>query len=91
MIETIGDFITLHLIVCPKKNKQYGSFYYVDSNCPIYWNCLDQVLVSKSLIDFLKKVEYIKKVGNTSLLTNSGIINKKKLSDHLPLLVRIDV
>lgn len=74
-----------------EKNKQYGSFYYDDPNYPLYWNCLDQVLVRKTLIESLKNVEYIKQVGSTFLLTTKGKINKNKLSDHLPLFVRIDL
>ena len=70
--------------------EMYGSCYYHEENRPLYWNCLDQVLVRKSLVDKIVNVMYIKSVGNKNLLTSKGLVNKN-YSDHLPLLFEIDL
>lgn len=67
--------------------KMYGSHYNTNkSNSPI-WHCLDQVLVSKKLVESVNELKYIRNIGSKSLL------NRKKpnasISDHLPLYVQI--
>jgi hypothetical protein len=67
----------------------YGSYYYVNSGPTPYWHCLDQVLVREELSDNLFSVEYLKKIGDIELLTIYKHPNKK-ISDHLPILVKLD-
>ncbi|MBO6266401.1 MAG: hypothetical protein J6M57_10400 [Acidaminococcaceae bacterium] len=70
--------------------KMYGSFYGHYDDQPLYWFCLDQVLIRKPLIQSLKNMEYIKSIGGNSLLKRSGLLDEN-YSDHLPLLVEFDV
>lgn len=68
--------------------KMYGSLYYSSGSAPLYWNCFDQVLVRKELIEGIKSVQYIKTICGKSLMSKvkpNGVI-----SDHLPLLVNIE-
>ena len=62
-----------------------GSHYYESGSSPLYWNCFDQVLIRKALIDRFDHMEYITKTSNRTLVTNVRI--KEQYSDHLPLLV----
>ena len=64
--------------------KSYGSFYHTGGSYPLYWYCLDQVIMRKSLIEAFVNMEYIKNVSGKSLTTNAGI--RRSISDHLPLL-----
>lgn len=75
----------LHYI--SEDTSMYGSFYYGKDSMTPYWNCLDQVLVRKDLVDSVINVEYIKKIGEKDLLKNT--IPNVQISDHLPLLVEI--
>lgn len=68
-------------------NQDYGSYYYSSGN--LYWYCFDQILVRKNLMDDIKSFKYIKQIGNTHLL--SRVRPKKEISDHLPLLVTINI
>jgi len=68
----------------------YGSHYY-DGNTKHwtpYWHCLDQVLVRKNLVDLIREVKYLKRIGEKSLLNGSEKPNGE-ISDHLPLLVTL--
>lgn len=75
----------LHYI--SEDTEMYGSFYYEDGHMTSYWYCLDQVLVRKNLVDMIKHVEYVKKIGNTNLLKKN--VPDKNISDHLPLLIKL--
>jgi hypothetical protein len=55
-----------------------------------HWHILDQVLVRSPLLDRLLDVRILDHDGVESLLKN-GRPNKDELSDHLPLMVRLDV
>lgn len=66
----------------------YGSFYYDQDYNTSYWHCLDQVLVRKDLVDSVRHLEYIKRIDTNNLLKNS--IPNSKISDHLPLLVKLE-
>lgn len=35
----------------------YGSFYYEKGHMALYWHCLDQVLVRKSLVNIINNME----------------------------------
>lgn len=68
--------------------EMYGSYYYDnDYNTP-YWNCLDQVLVRKSLINNISHINYLKRIDSHDLLLNS--IPNRSISDHLPLVVKLE-
>lgn len=78
----------LHFLT--EDTKMYGSFYKHNEGQPLYWYCLDQVLIRKPLIEILKNVEYVKTIGKKSLLKRSGLPDER-YSDHLPLLVEFDI
>lgn len=66
--------------------KNYGSFYYsIGSGTPI-WHCLDQVLVSRPLIDSIVSLRYVRMIGEISLI--KATCPNKDISDHLPLFVQ---
>jgi hypothetical protein len=75
----------LHYI--SENTDMYGSFYYDGDFMTPYWYCLDQVLVRRSLVNSVNRVEYLKKTETKDLLKNS--IPNKDISDHLPLLVNL--
>lgn len=77
----------LHFI--SEDSKMYGSYYYEKDNRPLYWNCLDQVIVRQPLVDSIKNVEYLKSIDTDSLLNEAGQPDEK-YSDHLPLLVELE-
>lgn len=72
-----------------EKNANYGSFYYGSGNNCLYWYCYDQLLVRKELVDKIKNFQYLKKIKNRNLIKN--IKPNAKISDHLPLLVKINI
>lgn len=75
----------LHFI--SEDTKNYGSFYYIgDSNSPV-WHCLDQVIVSKSLVNDVVGLRYLKSIQDTSLIKK--VQPDKSISDHLPLFVKL--
>ena len=67
----------------------YGSFYYSSDDVGPMWNCFDQALVSPSLMDAVRGYSYLKKIGDTELIAR--IAPKKRISDHLPLLLDVDL
>lgn len=75
----------LHFI--NEDTKNYGSFYYDNGSYSPIWNCLDQVLLSKSISDKICELEYIKEIGSLSLMNK--VKPKTSISDHLPLYVKI--
>lgn len=74
----------LHFI--SESTEMYGSYYSSQGSNTPYWNCLDQVLVRKSLVNKIKNVQYLKKISATGLMNRVEI--NKNISDHLPLLVQ---
>lgn len=68
----------------------YGSIYYSsdDGTGPV-WNCFDQALVSPRLMDGVKGYSYLKEIGDKDLIAKWR--PKRDISDHLPLLVEIDM
>ena len=71
-----------------ESNKNYGSFYYTGGSASPIWHCLDQVLVSKPLVDNIRNLVYLKTIAGTSLLKN--VQPNEDISDHLPLLVEFN-
>ncbi len=70
--------------------KHYGSYYYHNKNRPIYWHCLDQIIVRKPLADKILNVEYCRKIDKKPLVTKNGIVNER-YSDHLPLIAELNI
>lgn len=67
--------------------KLYGSYYYSSGSSTPIWHCLDQVLVSKNLVNKVSGLKYLKSVKGRSLI--SKIRPNREISDHLPLYVNI--
>lgn len=69
--------------------KNYGSYYNTQESSTPTWHCLDQILVSKALADTIKSLEYLRSIGNSSLIAQQK--PKREISDHLPLFIQIEV
>lgn len=70
-----------------EKDKTYGSFYYADDSPSTIWHCLDQILLSKNLINDIIDIKYLKIINGTSLIAQ--IRPRNTISDHLPLLAKL--
>lgn len=72
-----------------------GTFYYNDSSSMqnFYWNTLDQVLLRPALIPLFPNDELriITEINSCSLVSDNGIPKSSTVSDHLPLLFKIDI
>ncbi len=66
-----------------------GSYYRSSGNNSTCWQMLDQVLVRPEVLEkvSLEKVEILDRIGTTSLLSINLIPDKRRYSDHLPLIV----
>lgn len=71
-----------------EESMSYGSFYMPDGVPPIYWHCLDQVVVSSSLAERVSNITYVRTIGGQNLMAEAR--PRKSISDHLPLVVAID-
>lgn len=73
--ESIGPPGTYHYPQCPKH---------------IYWHTFDQALMRPALLTNYKRgdVRVVEKIGNLSLIKNDVI--DKKISDHLPIVAKIN-
>ena len=68
--------------------KTYGSYYWTSSEkASTVWHCLDQVLVSASLVDRVADLRYLREIDGASLMNR--VKPNGNISDHLPLLVKI--
>jgi hypothetical protein len=68
-----------------------GSYYYNDSAPLVYfWNIFDQVLLRPELMESLKELKILDSDGEQLLVNERGRPNASELSDHLPLLFRLD-
>lgn len=56
-----------------------------------HWGMLDQALLRPSLIQYLKDVFVLDFDGNHNLLGSDGAPDKNHLSDHLPIMLRLNV
>ena len=72
-----------------EEKESYGTFYYSSGIGPLYWYCYDQVLVRKSLMNKLQKIQFLKNIKGTKLIKQMR--PNKSISDHLPLLVEINL
>ncbi|MGH7172858.1 MAG: hypothetical protein ACRELG_21465, partial [Gemmataceae bacterium] len=69
-----------------------GTYFYSASGPSGYfWNMFDQVLLRPALMDHLVELRILDGDGQESLLTGRGRPRASELSDHLPLLVRLDI
>ncbi len=71
-----------------ESTKNYGSFYYTGGSSTPVWHCIDQVLVSKNLVDNIIDFKYLKSIKKRSLL--KAVKPNNEISDHLPLFVEIN-
>ncbi len=69
-----------------------GSYYWRASvlHNP-YWGMLDQVLLRPMLINSLGALHILDHDGNHTLVGPDGAPDKKHISDHLPILFRLDI
>lgn len=67
-----------------------GTYYYGSSKQ--YWHLFDQLLIRPDLLNNFKNEDLmiLGTVGQTSLLSQQGVPNKN-ISDHLPILFRLDL
>jgi hypothetical protein len=71
-----------------------GTYYYNSATQVNYfWNIFDQVLVRPSLLPYFKNedIKIITVSGSVSLLRSSGIPDGSVGSDHLPIVLNLDV
>ena len=78
---------TIHWLSEDMRN--YGSFYCSSGDAGPMWNCFDQALVSPSLMNGIRSYSYLKTIGEINLIASVG--PKRAISDHLPLLVDLDM
>jgi hypothetical protein len=71
-----------------------GTHYYLRGEHVVYfWNLFDQVLVRPALLSYFRNEELriLTGDGTTPFLTDAGLPDSSAVSDHLPLLFRLDV
>jgi endonuclease/exonuclease/phosphatase family metal-dependent hydrolase len=56
-----------------------------------HWHMLDQVLLRPTLIARLNKLEILSHDGHQSLVNPQGLATREHMSDHLPILLEIDI
>jgi hypothetical protein len=66
--------------------------YYLKASKPInyFWNIYDQVLLRPALLESLTSLEIVDSDGSNSLVTENGVPDSERGSDHLPILFRLD-
>jgi hypothetical protein len=71
-----------------------GTYYYNDSShITFFWNTFDQVLIRPDLLDYFSdnRLQVITSIQGESLLSLNGTPNKLFASDHLPILVNLQI
>lgn len=66
-----------------------GTVYDTSNQGPYGWNMLDQVIVKHNLVEAFEEVEILTRAGETSLVNANGRPDKKRVSDHLPIMVKL--
>jgi len=56
-----------------------------------HWGMMDQVLVRAAMIDRLNELAILESDGTHTLLASDAAPDRKHLSDHLPVMFRLDV
>lgn len=75
------------LFVLNENEEVYGSYRYINKEYPLYWYSFDQVIVSKSLMERICDIKYLKKIKRKTLMSKKD--SKPLVSDHLPLIFKI--
>ncbi|AGP34359.1 hypothetical protein BE04_41665 [Sorangium cellulosum] len=69
--------------------------YYRDGgeHITFFWNMYDQVLIRPDLLDAFRpeELEILHADGASSLLTQGGLPDRGRASDHLPVLFRLSL
>lgn len=69
-----------------------GTYFYSSSSQVAYqWNIFDQALLRPALMGALAELRILENDGSHSLLTARGRPRRADLSDHLPILFRLDL
>lgn len=71
-----------------------GTYYYAGSrHKEFFWQMFDQVLLRPDLIELfeLGALKILDKDGTSSLLTEHGLPNNNVISDHLPILFKLNL
>jgi hypothetical protein len=73
------------------KNTVLGTYYHHKNPISYVWNLFDQVILRPSLVNKfdITQLEVVTTAGGISLLTEKGLPNSKKYSDHLPIKFKI--
>ena len=77
-----------------KHNEIIGSYYYNKSSPNnLFWNMFDQVIISPDLINVFEfnKFKIITDTKQKNLLYEDKTPNKKRYSDHLPILFELNI
>ncbi|MGD1950100.1 MAG: endonuclease/exonuclease/phosphatase family protein [Leptolyngbyaceae cyanobacterium] len=70
-----------------------GTYYYQASkNFELFWNTFDQVLLRPGLLNAFRKenLKVITEIGTNRFLT-SDRLNKDEFSDHLPIMIELEI
>jgi hypothetical protein len=70
-----------------------GTYYYNSSSeVNYFWNMFDQVLIRPSLLNYVEThaVQVVTKIREQSLLTAKGHPNRDTMSDHLPIICKLN-
>ena len=77
-----------------ESNGPPGTFYYNASSQPInfFWHMYDQILLRPDLIPFFpdRELRILTHTESDSLITSSGKPDSTNISDHLPLMFKLD-
>jgi len=72
-----------------------GTYYYSSGGTPnvYFWNIFDQVLVRPSLVQHFEdtSLKILTSDGNSNFLDKSGVPDKKRFSDHLPIFFKMNL
>lgn len=69
-----------------------GTFFWEESAPDNHhWHMLDQALLRPSLLPRFRDVQILDSDGQDSLLTPEGVASKSHISDHLPILLDLDI
>lgn len=68
-----------------------GTFYYTTETDSFYWYTYDQVILRPSMIEKfdMNELKILDNINEKSLLTESYIPDKKRISDHLPIIFKL--
>lgn len=72
----------------------FGTYFYRESEyVRYYWHVIDQVLLRPDLIPSLGNIppKIVTEVGGKSILKSNGRPDKNRFSDHLPILMELDI